>query len=115
MPYNAAEVMDCYNRTAREYAAEFLNELDGKPFDRSLLDRFAAMLPDNGRVYDFGCGSGQTTAYLARGGRLRLTGLDFAREAVLLARQNFPGLEFEVDDMLASKMPPASADGILAF
>lgn len=30
--YNAREVMDCYNRTATEYAEQFIHELENKPY-----------------------------------------------------------------------------------
>lgn len=113
--YDAHEVMNCYNLTAKEYAEKFLNELDGKPFDRNILDRFGDMLPAGSRIYDLGCGSGQTTKYLADKGKHKLIGLDFSENAILLARQTFPEIEFHVDDMLASKMESNSAGGIAAF
>jgi SAM-dependent methyltransferase len=113
--YNANEVMDCYNRTAKEYAEKFLNELDGKPFDRNLLDRFSDILPDGSMIYDFGCGSGQTTKYIHDKRRHRIMGLDFAGDAIQLAKQNFVEIEFVVDEMLHSNMPSRSADGLLAF
>lgn len=113
--YNASEVMDCYNRTAREYAEKFLDELDGKSFDRNILDRFSDVLPAGSLVYDFGCGSGQTTKYVHDKKRHKIIGLDFSENAIQLAKQNFSEIEFLVDDMLNSKMASGSADGILAF
>lgn len=113
--YNAQEVMDCYNRTAKQYAEQFLHELDHKPFDRNLLIRFSAMLPAEGMIYDFGCGSGQTTHFLNSIGRQKVVGLDFSENALRLASQRFSEIEFIVDDMLASKMASSSTDGILAF
>ena len=113
--YDAREVMNCYNLTAAEYAANFLNELDGKPFDRNILDRFAEMLPEQSCVYDIGCGSGQTTKYLHDKRKHKLVGLDFSEAAIRLARQTFPDIDFRVDDMLASKLPSSSAEGIVAF
>ncbi len=113
--YNADEVRRCYNLTAREYAAQFLHELDGKPFDRNLLDRFSALLPAGSQIYDLGCGSGQTTQYLAAKGIHAVTGLDFSENAIQLARQTFPKIEFTVDDMLASMQASNSADGLVAF
>lgn len=113
--YDAREVKDCYNRTAREYADRFLNELDGKPFDRNILDRFADMLPEGGIIYDFGCNSGQTTKYLSDKKKYKVMGLDFSENAVALAKQTFPGIDFVVDDMLDSKMDSNSTDGIIAF
>ena len=100
---------------AKEYAQRFLNELDGKPFDRNILERFSRMLTEGGLVYDFGCGSGHTTKYLSDTGKQKVIGLDFSEKSIALAAQNFPGIEFRVDDMLASKMGSQSADGILAF
>lgn len=113
--YNASEVKDCYNRTAKEYAETFLSELDGKPFDRNILNRFSNMLPNGSLIYDFGCGSGQTTKYINDKGRHKILGLDFSENAIQLAKQNFSEIEFLVDDMLNSKMASDSADGILAF
>ena len=113
--YNAREVMDCYNRTAKEYAEQFLNELDNKPFDRNILNRFSDMLPDGSLIYDFGCGSGQTTKYIHDKSRHKIIGLDFSENAIRLAKQNFGEIEFVVDDMLNSQMASNSADGILAF
>jgi ubiquinone/menaquinone biosynthesis C-methylase UbiE len=113
--YNASEVKNCYNLTAKQYAEGFLHELDGKPFDRNILDRFAAMLPAGSTIYDFGCGSGQTTKYLADKKLHRVTGLDFCENAIALAKVHFPEIGFAVDDMLHSKMPDASTDGIVAF
>jgi len=48
--YNAREVTDCYNRTAKEYAEQFLNELDNNPFDRNILNRFNDMLPNGSLI-----------------------------------------------------------------
>lgn len=35
-----------YDAVAADYAAAFAEELAGKPFDRDLLDRFAATVTD---------------------------------------------------------------------
>lgn len=60
-----------YDVAAEHYAATFAGELDGKPFDRDLLDRYAAALAGRGEVWDVGCGAaGHLTRYLAdRGSR----------------------------------------------
>jgi ubiquinone/menaquinone biosynthesis C-methylase UbiE len=113
--YNAREVMDCYDQTATEYAREFLHELEHKPFDRNILDRLSDMLPSGSLIYDFGCGSGQTTKYLNDKNRHKIIGLDFSEQAIRLAKQHFGNIEFVVDDMLNSKMASSSADGIVAF
>ncbi len=109
------EVKDCYNKTAEEYAQKFLNELDQKPFDRNILDRFTAMVPAGGLIYDFGCGSGQITKYLQDKNLHQVVGLDFSENSISLSAKNFPEIKFIVDDMLESKMKSQSADGIAAF
>ncbi len=109
------EVKNCYNLTAKEYSKKFLNELKDKPFDRNMLDRFSEMLPEKSLVYDFGCGSGQTTKYLYDKKKFNIIGLDFAEKSIKLAKKNFPQIEFKVDDMLNSKMSASSANGIVAF
>jgi SAM-dependent methyltransferase len=109
------EIKICYNLTAIVYSQKFLNELDQKPFDRNILDRFSEMVPADGSIYDFGCGSGQTTKYLNDKNRHRIVGLDFSEDSIIIAEKNFPGIRFVVDDMLDSKMDSSTADGIIAF
>jgi len=57
-----------YDRVAEKYAAAFFDELERKPFDRALLDRFAAAAAGRGRVCDVGCGPGHVGRYLAARG-----------------------------------------------
>ena len=47
-----------YDRVARPYADQFFTELERKPFDRELLDRFAERMRGRGRVCDLGCRPG---------------------------------------------------------
>ena len=53
-----------YDAVTDEYVRRIYNELDGKPLDRSLLDRFADAVRDVGQVGDVGCGPGQVARYL---------------------------------------------------
>lgn len=113
--YNAGEVRRCYDLTADEYAKRFLNELDGKPYDRSVIERFSQMVNPGGLVYDFGCGCGHTTSFLAGFGHQRVIGLDFSEKSIELACRLFPKIQFDVDNMLMSHKESSSTDGILAF
>jgi uncharacterized protein YceH (UPF0502 family) len=92
-------VMAAYTEAAAGYAAELLDELDRKPFDRWLLERLAD-LADGGPVADVGCGPGQITAHLALAGA-DVTGFDLAPGMVEEARRRFPELPFEVADLRA--------------
>ena len=55
-----------YDELADEYTRRIFDELRQKPFDRQLLDRFAADVAEIGEVCDMGCGPG----HVARGQRL---------------------------------------------
>ena len=61
-------VVPSYDAIAEQYAEQYFDELDGKPFDRDVLDRFAATVTDRGRVCDLGRGPGQIARYLAAHG-----------------------------------------------
>jgi len=103
-----------YDRVARAYAERYFTELERKPFDRELLDRFAADLRGRGPVCDLGCGPGHVGRYLAERG-VEVIGVDLSPGMVALARQLNPGLRFERGDMLALALSDASLAGLVAF
>jgi SAM-dependent methyltransferase len=103
-----------YDLTADDYAEAFFDELDKKPFDRELLERFAALIPAGGQVCDLGCGPGHLTAHLAGLG-LDAFGVDFSPQMVEAARSRVPGCEFRVGDMRALDVAPGALGGIAAF
>lgn len=104
-----------YDAVAADYAAEFASELDHKPFDRDLLDRFAAVVAGAGSVWDVGCGpAGHVTRYLASRG-VEASGADLSPKAVELARKLQPDLSFHVADMRALPVGDGSLRGIVAF
>jgi len=109
------QVRAFYDAVAREYAEHFAGELDGKPLDRALLERFAADVRGAGTVYNLGCGpGGQTTAFLhARGVAVR--GMDLSPAAVGEAARRHPRIGFEPGDMLALPLADGAAAGIVAF
>jgi SAM-dependent methyltransferase len=53
-----------YDAEAELYARKFARELDNKPYDRYILDRFSSLIPDKGTVCEIGCGPGQVSCYL---------------------------------------------------
>jgi SAM-dependent methyltransferase len=54
-----------FDGVAEEYAAEFLHELDHKPFDTDRLRQFARGCTNRGLVLDVGCGPGHVGRFLA--------------------------------------------------
>jgi SAM-dependent methyltransferase len=104
-----------YDVAAEHYAATFAGELDGKPFDRDLLDRYAAAVAGRGEVWDVGCGAaGHLTRYLADRGAAA-SGADLSPGSVAVARRCQPGLTFRVADMCGLPAGDASLAGIVAF
>jgi SAM-dependent methyltransferase len=109
------DIAHTYDVAAEHYAATFAAELDGKPFDRGLLDRYAAALAGHGEVWDLGSGAaGHLTRYLADRG-VTASGADISPGSVAVARQCQPGLTFRVADMCELPAGTASLAGIVAF
>nr|WP_167218878.1 DUF480 domain-containing protein [Kribbella shirazensis] len=102
-----ARVRTAYDSVATSYAEELLDELDGLPFERWLLDRVIAHA--NGRpIVEVGSGPGHITAYLADRDA-DATGIDVSPEMVAEARRRFPRLRFEIGDLRRLARPPASS------
>jgi SAM-dependent methyltransferase len=110
---NRIKLIDSYDELAFEYAERFCDELDGKPFDRSLLQRFANMVP-SGPVCDLGCGPGHVTAHLQSLG-LKAIGVDLSPKMIEEARRRFTQVEFRVGDMVLLDIPTESLGGIVAL
>ncbi|GAA1614105.1 hypothetical protein GCM10009742_76770 [Kribbella karoonensis] len=100
-------VRSAYDAVATAYADELLDELDGLPFERWLLDRVIADA-DGRPIVEVGAGPGHVTAYLADRDA-DATGLDLSPEMVAEARRRFPRLSFEVGDLRRLGRPPASS------
>ncbi|MEV4262001.1 DUF480 domain-containing protein [Kribbella sp. NPDC049584] len=102
-----ARVRSSYDAVATAYADELLDELDGLPFERWLLDRVVAQA--NGLpVVEVGSGPGHITAYLAEYG-VDAVGVDISPEMVAEARRRFPDRTFEVGDLRRLGRPPTSS------
>ena len=109
------DIAHAYDVAAEHYAATFAAELDGKPFDRDLLDRYAAEVAGRGEVWDVGCGAaGHLTRYLAARG-VAVSGADISPGSVAVARRCQPGLTFRVADMCDLPAGDGSLAGIVAF
>lgn len=110
-----SELQRSYDRVAREYAAEFRDELDKKPFDRKMLDWLAEKAGGAGVVCDLGCGPGQVARYLHNQG-VSACGVDLSAEMVRHARELNPDIHFERGDMLAlAGVADEAYAGVAAF
>lgn len=103
-----------YDAIADEYVRRIFDELQHKPLDRQLLDRFAENLRGLGPVCDVGCGPGHVARYLqARG--VSVCGIDLSGEMVRRARELTDDIDFRQDDMLALHVPDEAWAGVVAF
>ena len=109
-----AGIVPSYDAIAEEYAGAYFDELDGKPFDRTILDLFAAGVAGRGPVCDLGCGPGQIARYLAARG-VDAFGIDASAGMVAIARRLNPKLEFRQGDFFRLELADQTLAGIAAF
>jgi len=110
----ANDVQTSYDLIADEYVRHIYGELQHKPFDRKLLDRFVANIPDAGLICDIGTGPGHVARYLHQRGA-KVCGIDLAPEMVERARRLNPGIEFQQGNMFALEIADGTFAGITAF
>jgi ubiquinone/menaquinone biosynthesis C-methylase UbiE len=107
-------VRESYDRLAAEYARRIFDELQHKPLDRELLDRFAAEARGRGEICDMGCGPGHIARYLRDTGAT-VFGLDLSPGMLEQARRLNPGIPFLEGNMLALGLLDEMLAGIAAF
>lgn len=107
-------VRESYDKIADAYARELFGELEHKPRDRQLLDRFAARMRGRGQVCDMGSGPGQVAHYLHNAGA-SVFGLDLSPRMVEVARRLSPGISFREGNMMDLDLPDEALAGIAAF
>jgi len=104
-----------YNKTAEKYHENFKNEVEQKEYDRLLLDRFSALLPDNSVICDAGCGpSGQIGKYLSEKGH-KVTGIDISQKCIGIAKSFDPETDFKVMDIMKTDFANDSFDAIISY
>jgi SAM-dependent methyltransferase len=101
-----------YDLVADEYMRHIYDELQHKPLDRALLDRFAGRV--RGLVCDIGTGPGHVARYLHDRGA-KVCGIDLAPEMVERARHLNPGIEIRQGDMFALEVADDTFAGMTAF
>ncbi|OWU70574.1 class I SAM-dependent DNA methyltransferase [Marinibacterium profundimaris] len=104
------DTRDVYERQAALYDAARSRAL----FEAKWLARFTASLPPGGRVLDLGCGSGEPIArwFIAEG--FTVTGVDFARAMLDIARGRWPEGDWREADMRQLELGE-TFDGIIAW
>lgn len=95
-----SELQTSYDRIAAEYARQFADEMDKKPFDRKMLDWLIEKAGGAGVICDLGCGPGQIARYL-HGRGANVCGIDLSAEMVRQASALNPEIPFQQGDMLS--------------
>ena len=109
-----SDIQNSYDLVADEYVRRIFDELEHKPLDRELLNRFAAHVQGIGPGCDMGCGPGHVARYL-HGRGVQVVGMDFSPMMVLQARKLNPGIVFEQGDMRSLDIEDEAWGGIVAF
>jgi SAM-dependent methyltransferase len=108
-------IIECYNKTAKNYAEAFSNELNKKHLDRILLKCFVDENINKGKLIDLGCGPGQTTKFIADQELTDIIGVDISGEMIRVATKINPHLRFETGDILNLKYPDRTFGSAIAF
>ncbi|MGH3333727.1 MAG: class I SAM-dependent DNA methyltransferase [Nocardioidaceae bacterium] len=105
-----------YDTVAVDYEELLRTELAAKPLDRALLATFAELVQatGDGQVADLGCGPGRVTAHLHSLG-LSAFGVDLSPGMVAVARQAYPGLQFDEGSMTGLDLKDGVLGGIVAW
>ncbi|WP_245668562.1 class I SAM-dependent DNA methyltransferase [Nocardia xishanensis] len=108
-------------RTAYDDMAELYTDfarghLATATFDRAVLGAFAELLRANesGPVADIGCGPGRIAAHLVSLG-VPAFGMDLSPRMIELAREEYPGLRFEVGSMEELAIEDGALAGLVAW
>jgi ubiquinone/menaquinone biosynthesis C-methylase UbiE len=107
-------IRESYDRLADEYACRIFTELQHKPLDRELLNRFVAEIAGSGEACDMGCGPGHVARYLHDAGAA-VFGLDISPRMLEQARQFNPDISFQEGNMMALDLQDGALAGIAAF
>jgi len=99
-----------YDRIAEKYQ-NIRHAFDNK----RELGEFASLLPKNAKVLDVGCGAGVPVAQFLVEYGSDVTGIDFSKNMLILARKNVPKAKFVQKDMTKLDLTANSFDGLTAF
>jgi len=109
--HNYSEILATWDKLASLYEEKFM-QLD---IYHKTYDRFAALLPQNARILELGCGPGVIGAYLLeKHPTFQFLGTDVSPSMIELARKNVPLAQFQTLDCRDILTLQSSYNGILA-
>jgi len=83
-----------YDLTAQKNADEWYENYMLMPS----IEEFVALLPENPRVLDLGCGGGYESMRLMQAGVQEVVGVDISEESIRIAKERCPQARFELMD-----------------
>jgi SAM-dependent methyltransferase len=96
VPSDSDKIIDLYERNARNYVADRCCV----GWDESAwLDRFIALLPQNAKILDIGCGCGEPIARYLIDRNFAVEGVDGSSTLISVCRARFPKQCWHVTDM----------------
>jgi len=112
--YDGNRVRESYDLVAKQYAAEYYHELQGKPFDCQILARLGQLVPDTERIFDLGCGPGEIADFLCRIGTLA-GGVDLSHNMLKVGKDLNPAVKFVQACMMELPFADHSLAGLVSF
>lgn len=107
MSYKAL-TKESYQSTADEFAR---NVQDLVPTES--IEKFAKLLPAQGKIVDIGCGPGRDAKVFSEKG-FSVLGVDYSQNMLDLAKANAPLADFQLMDIETAAFSEASFDGVWA-
>ena len=99
-----------YDTIAKKYDELYFEDFSDKKF----IDEFLSLLPENTKILDIGCGSGQFTKYFSEKGFTTI-GIDVSEEMLKIARKKVLNCEFKFMDMRELEFNNEEFDGLFVF
>ncbi len=101
--------MEAYNRFGKEWHEKHRDDDWWKPG----TERFLTYVKKGDSILDAGCGAGTKSRYLVDRG-YRVTGIDFSKTMIDLAKAAVPEAEFQVRDLTMAWLLPDTYDAFFA-
>lgn len=95
-------------------ASWFHEHRDKSLYEKTWLDEFIKLLPDNSEILDVGCGSGDPISRYMIENELSVTGIDFSKKLIQIAKAHYPNSKWMVEDMRDFKLS-TKFDGIITW
>jgi ubiquinone/menaquinone biosynthesis C-methylase UbiE len=109
------DVLHCYNTVATRYAATYYHQFQHKHLEKIVLKAFVKENFQKGTMIDFGCGPGDTTAFVNELGLNEIWGTDLSPAMIDEAKKINPQITYQTADMLRLPFQDEQFGSAIAF